>query len=91
SQEVDLHAEALGIEENDIHSTEILRQQLAVFNDSLDKAIIAGLKEITFIHGVGQGTLKKKILEEIRSRKEIKYWQDAQKEKFGYGATKIVL
>jgi dsDNA-specific endonuclease/ATPase MutS2 len=72
-------------------SGEILEQQLFVFNKALDNAIVHGLKEVTFIHGVGQGTLKNRILEEVRSRKEIKYWQDAQKSKFGYGATKIVL
>lgn len=91
SHEVDLHSEALGIDEVKNSAGEILQEQMNTFNDALDKAIVSGMKEITFIHGVGQGILKKKILEEIRSRKEIRYWQDAQKEKFGYGATKIVL
>jgi hypothetical protein len=91
TSEVDLHAEALGIEDTNMSSREILEQQLLVFNKALDNAIVHGLKEVTFIHGVGQGTLKNRILEEVRSRKEIKYWQDAQKSKFGYGATKIVL
>jgi hypothetical protein len=91
SQEIDLHSEALGIKDDNISSGEILEQQLRVFNEALDKAIVHGLKEITFIHGVGQGILKKRIVQEIRNRKEVKYWQDAQKEKFGYGATKIVL
>jgi len=91
SSEVDLHTEALGIEDLNMTPVEILENQLDVFNKALDNAIVHGLKEITFIHGVGQGTLKSRILEEVRSRKDIKYWQDAQKEKFGYGATKIVL
>ena len=91
SSEVDLHTEALGIQDINMSSGEILEQQLVVFNKALDNAIVHGLKEVTFIHGVGQGTLKSRILEEVRSRKDIKYWQDAQKEKFGYEATKIVL
>ena len=90
SEEVDLHANALGIDEN--HTTEsILQLQIDAFNKALDGAIVHGLKEIIFIHGVGQGTLKNRIVKEARSRKEVKYWQDAKKEKFGYGAIKIVL
>ena len=88
---IDLHAEALGLDEESISSKDILLEQLSTFNKSLDNAIVFGLGEITFIHGVGQGVLRKEILKAIRNRKEIKYWEDAQKEKFGYGATKIVI
>lgn len=89
--EVDLHADALGIDEDKLSASEILEQQLKVFNDAFDRAIVNSLPEITFIHGVGQGTLKNRIVKEIRKRKEVTFWQDAKKEKFGYGATKIVL
>ena len=91
SNEFDLHAEALGLEEEKMFPTEILEAQLSAFNNTLDMAIVQGMREITFIHGVGAGTLKKKLIQEIRKRKEVRFWEDAQKEKFGYGATKIVL
>ncbi len=88
---VDLHAEVLGLDTTTMSAADILIEQISVFNKYLDKAIVYGLDEIIFVHGLGQGVLRKKILTEIRNRKEIKYWEDAQKEKFGYGATKIVI
>ena len=87
---IDLHAEALGIDSTRLSTSEILEAQIKAFNDALDKAIIFGLNDITFIHGVGQGTLKNRIIKEIKDRSGIRYWEDALKEKFGHGAIKIV-
>jgi dsDNA-specific endonuclease/ATPase MutS2 len=48
------------------------------------------MQEITFIHGVGNGTLRHQIHKQLSQMAEQLTFKDAQKEKFGYGATKVV-
>lgn len=55
----------------------------------MDQAILAGLDEIIFVHGVGNGTLKTKIHKILSDSNSIKFYKDARKEKFGYGATLV--
>jgi dsDNA-specific endonuclease/ATPase MutS2 len=47
------------------------------------------MDEIVFIHGVGNGVLKQEIQKKLAGNKNVAWFQDAQKEKFGYGATRI--
>jgi dsDNA-specific endonuclease/ATPase MutS2 len=47
------------------------------------------MDEIIFIHGVGNGTLRNELHKRLSGHKNVKYYEDAQKEKFGYGATKV--
>lgn len=93
SHEVDLHIEKLtDLDPALMSNSEMLRTQLAVFQDNLDRALASNMHEIIFIHGTGNGVLRKeihKILSQMRS--QIKYYEDARKEKFGYGATLIRL
>ncbi len=85
--EVDLHIEVLLKEYKNLSNDEILNHQLAVFEKALDNAIATGMEEIVFIHGVGSGTLKYEIQKRISKHPHIAYYKDAQKSKFGYGAT----
>ncbi len=66
--------------------------QIIRFRGELDAAIKAGLKEITFIHGVGTGVLKdelRRIL--IKDYPSIEY-HDASFRKYGYGgATRVII
>ena len=90
SNQIDLHANKLQI--GDRKENEILSYQLQVFERGLDNAIAFGLTDITFIHGVGNGVLRKQIHKILSNRKEsFNYYKDAQKEKFGYGATYVKL
>lgn len=88
---VDLHIEKIC--SNYIHftPTEILHFQIETFEKCLDSAIANGLSEITFIHGVGNGKLRYEIHKRISKHPQVAYYKDAQKEKFGYGATYIKL
>ena len=88
-REVDLHIEKILPEHAGMSNSEILNIQLNTFRQALDKAIVAGLDEITFIHGVGNGILKQAIQKEASQNKNIRFFKDAMKEKFGYGATLI--
>ena len=88
--EVDLHVDALGLDEN-AENFVILMGQLSAFQKKLESAIAHSMPEITFIHGVGDGKLRMEIHKRIKDYPEVKYFEDANKTKFGYGATKIVL
>ena len=61
---------------------------MALFEKELDSAIMNNCSEITFIHGVGSGKLKYEISKILSKHPHVKYYQDADKQKFGYGATK---
>ncbi len=87
--EVDLHIEALRDDHHTINKNEILNIQLQVFEQKLNQGIVAGLDEIIFIHGVGNGVLRNNIHKLLSQSDHIKYFKDAQKEKFGYGATLV--
>ncbi len=89
SAEIDLHLEKLVDAASALPSTQALSYQLAIFEKELDTAIAAGLDEITFIHGVGNGILKEEIHKRLSKMKNISYFQDARKERFGYGATLV--
>ncbi len=87
--EVDLHIEAIDPNYEKLPKEDILRIQIAYFEKKLDQAILAGLDEIIFVHGVGSGTLKTKIHKLLSDSKSIRFFKDARKEKFGYGATLV--
>jgi hypothetical protein len=86
---VDLHIEKLVAEHSALSKEEKLKHQLFIFNQSLEQAIAGGMPEITFIHGVGNGKLREEIHRQLSKNKDINYFKDAQKEKFGYGATLV--
>ena len=65
--------------------------QLAHFHKALDAAIVHQLPEITFIHGTGNGTLRNELHKALSKSNKVQTFMDARKEKFGYGATKVLL
>ncbi len=89
--EVDLHIERLTEKSTTMNSSQILQLQLDTFEKQLDNAIMAGLEKIVFIHGVGNGVLRNEIHKKLSKHTLVEYFQDAQKEKFGYGATSVKL
>ena len=86
---VDLHIEKLTDEHKALSNSEKLRFQLEVFEKNLDAAIATGMDEISFIHGIGNGVLRKEIHKYLSQMDKIKYFQDTQKSQFGYGATLV--
>ncbi|GAA4470820.1 hypothetical protein GCM10023189_60160 [Nibrella saemangeumensis] len=89
---VDLHIEALlpggpGKRSN----SELLELQLQAFEKSLENAIASGMSDITFIHGVGSGALRNELHRRLGRHPHVRYYEDAQKQKFGYGATKVTI
>jgi hypothetical protein len=90
-KEIDLHIEKLRDDYQFLNSAEILSIQLAHFHKTLDAAIVHQLPEIIFIHGAGNGTLRNEIHKIISKHPKVQTFMDARKEKFGYGATKVIL
>jgi hypothetical protein len=86
---VDLHIEALYNGTDNLGNAEIMRIQLEVFEKNLNQAILSGMDEITFIHGLGNGILRKEIHKRLSQLGNIKYFQDTQKDQWGYGATLV--
>ena len=88
--EIDLHAETLLGEQFDkTPKDKLLEKQLDAFEVALDNAILTNMDEITFIHGVGNGVLKSEIHKRLSKHDGVKFYQDAKKQKFGYGATAV--
>jgi hypothetical protein len=88
-KEIDLHIEQLAKDFSMMSNSEMLRLQMETFEKNLNYAIASGMDEITFIHGIGNGVLRKEIHKYLSHLGNIKYFQDTQKSRFGYGATLV--
>lgn len=89
--EVDLHIEEITSDYEKMNSAEIIQLQLHTFEKEFENAIANGMKEIIFIHGIGNGKLRTEIHRYLSKSADIEYYKDARKEKFGYGATQVKL
>jgi len=88
---VDLHLEELTDQPKKLTPAEAIQLQMRVFIQSLEKAMVQDLDDITFIHGVGKGILKNEIRRNLGSNVHIHGFADADPKKFGYGATIVYL
>ncbi|WNB17239.1 Smr/MutS family protein [Marivirga arenosa] len=87
--EIDLHIESIDPNYEKLPKEDILNIQLQKFEQKLNEAIMAGLDDIIFIHGVGNGVLRNKIHKQLSQHDNIQFFKDTHKEKFGYGATLV--
>ncbi len=89
--EVDLHAEELLDDLTGLSPRDILDYQI----ETVHKTIKAHLKEkgrrIVFIHGKGDGVLRKIVIGEIQRRYKQCTLQDASFQEYGYGATMVTI
>lgn len=88
--EVDLHIEELVDEQTNLSPNDILNIQIDYFKKCLSQAIERHLDKIIFIHGVGQGTLKTKLMAELNNYSFIHYFP-ASMQKYGIGATEVYI
>jgi hypothetical protein len=84
---VDLHIDKIAPNAKNMTNSEIIDMQLRTFERALDNAIASNMDEIIFIHGAGNGILRREIQKRLSENPFVKFYQDAQKEKFGFGAT----
>jgi hypothetical protein len=88
---VDLHIETLITDQKNLRNEDILKIQMDHFEKKLEEALIQNVRSITFIHGIGSGVLRQKIHKYLSHYPHMNYFEDAQKERFGFGATKVYL
>ncbi|MEJ5302885.1 MAG: DUF2027 domain-containing protein [Bacteroidales bacterium] len=87
---VDLHAEAILEDHREVPPEELLNLQLAYFTRCMEAAIIDNYYKVIFIHGVGNGVLKKAIIERLREYPNV-IWQQAPFARFGMGAIEVMI
>ena len=89
--EVDLHATALLETTTGMNNTAILKYQMEKFNEAMKTVIRKKGQRIVFIHGKGDGVLRKAILSELKTKYPTCRWQDASFKEYGYGATMVTV
>ncbi len=87
--EVDLHIERLARDWQHMSNIEIIAAQLSEFEKQYELAVIHHQPSIVFIHGVGTGRLRDEIHEQLRLKKEVKYFINQYHPSYGYGATEV--
>jgi len=89
--EVDLHAEALLDNMQGLQPADILRYQLDKFKEVMEKYKNRRGQRIVFIHGKGEGVLRKALLQELRRSYPHCRHQDASFQEYGFGATLVII
>lgn len=87
--EVDLHIEQLVPSTRNLDTFDILNYQLRHAKGKLEWAMAKRISKIIFIHGVGDGILKKELLGLLK-RYPVRF-TNASFKKYGYGATEVSL
>lgn len=89
--EVDLHASALLETTAGMDNTAILKYQMEKFNEAMKGVLRKKGTRIVFIHGKGDGVLRKAIITELKNKYPACKWQDASFKEYGYGATMVTV
>lgn len=88
---VDLHADQLLDNMVGLTNADILEYQLKVFRDVLNDNLRHIGRRIVFIHGKGEGVLRRSLLHELSTRYKQCIVQDASFREYGYGATMVII
>jgi len=88
---VDLHASELLETTSGMSPSDILNYQLDVFRKTLKEYEKQKGTKIIFIHGKGEGVLRKALLNELQYRYKSYTYQDASFREYGYGATQVTI
>lgn len=89
--EIDLHIDELLDDTTGMSSGEILEYQMDKFREVMDAHKSKRGSRIVFIHGKGDGVLKKELLKELKNKYKSANYQDASFREYGYGATMIII
>lgn len=89
--EVDLHATELLDTTVGMSPADIKAYQLRVFNDTMQQHLKDKGKRIVFIHGNGEGVLRRALLDELRRSYKSCDVQDASFQQYGFGATMVTI
>ena len=88
---VDLHASELLETTQGLSPSDILNHQIDVFRKTLKDYEKQRGTKIIFIHGKGEGVLRKALVNELQYRYKSYSYQDASFQEYGYGATQVTI
>lgn len=89
--EVDLHIEQLLETTAGMSHTDILAYQMEKFREILKEYAGKKGQKIVFIHGKGEGVLRKAIETELKAKYKSYFFQDASFREYGFGATMVTI
>lgn len=89
--EIDLHIGELLDDTRGMSNSEMLNYQLDKFREVMDKYQSKREQKIVFIHGKGDGVLRKAIVEELKRKYSNCRYQDASFQEYGFGATMVTI
>lgn len=89
--EVDLHIQELLDNTAGLSNGDMLNYQLDKFREVMDQYASQKGQKIVFIHGKGDGVLRKAIEKELKTRYKQHYYQDASFREYGFGATMVTI
>ena len=89
--EVDLHIHELLDDTTGMGNAEMLNYQLDVFRKTLAEYANKKGQRIVFIHGKGDGVLRRAILDELKRKYKNYQSQDASFREYGFGATMVTI
>lgn len=89
--EIDLHINELVDTTSGLNNADMLQLQLDKFNNTLAEYKNRKGQKIVFIHGKGEGVLRKEIEKLLKTRYRSYYFQDASFREYGFGATMVTI
>ena len=89
--EVDLHIHELVDNTNGMTNADMLRVQLDKFNEVMRANLKLKGQKIVFIHGKGEGILRKELEKELKQKYYKCSYQDASFQQYGFGATQVTI
>ena len=88
---VDLHASEVLDSTAGLSPSDILNYQLDIFRKTLQEYKAKKGQKIVFIHGKGEGVLRRAIISELNYKYKKYNYQDASFQEYGYGATQVTI
>lgn len=89
--EIDLHIAELVDNLNGLSNKDMLDIQIKEFHKVMKENITCKGQKIVFIHGKGEGVLRKELLSELKKHYPKCEFQDASFLEYGFGATQITI
>lgn len=89
--EIDLHINELLDDTRGMSNGEMLNYQLDKFREVMEQYKTKREQRIVFIHGKGDGVLRKALLGELKRKYPACKAQDASFQEYGFGATMVTI
>lgn len=88
---IDLHAHELLDTTSGMSAGDIKKYQIDIFNRTMQEHLNQKGKKIVFIHGKGDGVLRKAVIDELKYKYKSCEYQDASFQQYGFGATMVII